>query len=383
MKIHPREGDLIVGTFGRAAWILDDIRPLREIARTKGKVLEADFKVFPAPDAYLAEFASVDGPRFAGDAIYAANNRFPSAMISLWVKPVEPAGKTEDKIGESKAKKGKPDPKKDAPKTETDKIKPPAAGEIKKDGDDKVKVRVIDSKGDTLRTFSTKVDTGLVRINWRLEQDGVRFPSRRKPKPEDDTPGGYPVLPGTYKLVLTYKGKTDSTMVTVHADPRMSTTLANRQAQRAAYDELGKIVKNATAGFDRLQELKDNIKLVSSALENVPDSLKKDITKLAKSMQDTITALERRYMMPEGLKGIQRDPENITGNIWRTRSYLESSDGPPNQNARIMTEKVRKEVAAVVADINRLVEKDFMEYQKQVEALKYSLFKTYKPVGVD
>jgi hypothetical protein len=48
-----------------------------------------------------------------------------------------------------------------------------------------------------------------------------------------------------------------------------------------------------------------------------------------------------------------------------------------------MTERIRKEVAAVLADINRLVEKDFMEYQKQVEALKFSLFKAYKPVGVD
>ena len=33
--IHPREHDLIIGTFGRAAWILDDIRPLRAIAKNK------------------------------------------------------------------------------------------------------------------------------------------------------------------------------------------------------------------------------------------------------------------------------------------------------------------------------------------------------------
>ena len=33
LVIHPREHDLIIGTFGRAAWVLDDIRPLREIAK--------------------------------------------------------------------------------------------------------------------------------------------------------------------------------------------------------------------------------------------------------------------------------------------------------------------------------------------------------------
>ena len=30
LVIHPREQDLVIGTFGRAAWVLDDIRPLKD-----------------------------------------------------------------------------------------------------------------------------------------------------------------------------------------------------------------------------------------------------------------------------------------------------------------------------------------------------------------
>ncbi|MEN0046149.1 MAG: hypothetical protein AAF806_03710, partial [Bacteroidota bacterium] len=74
LKIHPREHDLIVGTFGRAAWILDDIRPIREIARTGGKVLEQDFKVFKAPTAYQANYRSYDGIRFAANGEYIGDN---------------------------------------------------------------------------------------------------------------------------------------------------------------------------------------------------------------------------------------------------------------------------------------------------------------------
>ena len=33
LVIHPREHDLIIGTFGRAAWVLDDIKPLRALAK--------------------------------------------------------------------------------------------------------------------------------------------------------------------------------------------------------------------------------------------------------------------------------------------------------------------------------------------------------------
>ena len=35
LVIQPREHDLVIGTFGRAAWVLDDIRPLRAIAKNQ------------------------------------------------------------------------------------------------------------------------------------------------------------------------------------------------------------------------------------------------------------------------------------------------------------------------------------------------------------
>ena len=60
LKIHRRDHDLIIGTFGRAIWIMDDIRPLREIARTNKKVLDQDIAIFTPPDAYHSSRRSVD-----------------------------------------------------------------------------------------------------------------------------------------------------------------------------------------------------------------------------------------------------------------------------------------------------------------------------------
>ena len=48
--IHPREHDLIIGTFGRAAWVLDDIRPLRAIAKNKD-ILKEKIHLFTPPTA--------------------------------------------------------------------------------------------------------------------------------------------------------------------------------------------------------------------------------------------------------------------------------------------------------------------------------------------
>jgi photosystem II stability/assembly factor-like uncharacterized protein len=357
LKIHPREHDLIIGTFGRAFWVLDDIRPLREMARSQGKVLEQPFKVFPAPDAYLAEFRSYDGVRFDGDAVFNGTNRSPSAMLTFWAKP-------------SLFKEEKKEPAKEEKKEE------------KKD-DGKLRIQVVDSQGDTIRAFSVKPDSCMNRINWNLEMDGVRYPSRNKPKPEDDKPYGYAVLPGKYKLLFKWKGHVDSTTVTVHADPRMNITMEARKAQMAAQKDFEKTIKAATDAFDRLQEAKQAIKLVNEALVNAPDSLKKDIAKQGQSLSDSISVLEKLFMQPEGQKGITDETDDIQNALYTASGHIGASDGAPNAAARVYLEKSKRLLAQAVERINKFTEGDFAKYREKVEAAKTPLFKKWERLKMD
>ena len=50
LVIQERENDLVIGTFGRAAWVLDDISPLRPIAK-ETRILEERLKEFTPPTA--------------------------------------------------------------------------------------------------------------------------------------------------------------------------------------------------------------------------------------------------------------------------------------------------------------------------------------------
>ncbi len=391
LKIHPRDHDLIIGTFGRAFWVLDDLRPLREIARTKGKVLEQPFKVFPAPDAYLAEFRSYDGVRFDGDGVFNGANRSPASMLTVWVNPKEVKSKKEEVKSEGKPADPKKEGKKDDPKKEVKKEEPkkeeaqkedPKKEEEKKD-EGKMKIQVFDSQGDTVRTFSAKPDSCMNRIWWGLESNGVRFPSRNKPKPEDDQPGGYAVLPGKYKLVFTWKGFRDSTTVTVLADPRMNIPLSALQAQHAAYKDFGGIVKVATDAFDRLQEAKQTIKLVNDALVNAPDSLKKGIAKQGQALSDSLALLEKLFMLPEGLKGIPDEADDVISALYYAVGAIGASDGAPNQAARILFEKSRRKVSEALENVNGFFAGDFAAYQAKVEAAQASLFKKYVPLRMD
>ena len=83
--------------------------------------------------------------------------------------------------------------------------------ERKKGKSGKAYFHVRNNDGDTIRTFSRKLKDGLNHITWSLNEDGVRFPSRSRPKPDSDKRGGYSVLPGEYQIMIKDGEHTGST----------------------------------------------------------------------------------------------------------------------------------------------------------------------------
>ncbi|MEM6380226.1 MAG: hypothetical protein AAF705_18690, partial [Bacteroidota bacterium] len=168
--IHPEEHDLVIGTFGRAIWIMDDIRPLREIAKNGASTLSKTLKVYTPPTAYAAATQQPKGSRFGGDALYNGENRPSGAMITYSINRPEEE-KKEKEVEEKKGKKKK--------KTEKEK-------EAKSD-DSKDKVSY-DSliveifKGDELiRTLKSKApkENGIHKTFWYMNEKGTNYMSRR------------------------------------------------------------------------------------------------------------------------------------------------------------------------------------------------------------
>ena len=377
LKIHPREHDLIIGTFGRAVWILDDIRPIRELARSKGKILEQAFKVFEAPDAYLAERRSYDGMHFPGDAVFMGDNRNSGAMVTLWMKK-----QRKPKVGKS-GQRGTG--ARGGPAGAGGQAGRGRGGRMGRAGGrgEEVKVTVYNMAGDSIRGFSSPVDTGMNRVYWNLRKDGPSFPSRRSASGGGGFRGGGsggPVLPGEYKLLFTMGKQKDSTMVTVHADPRLKVSMDDLKARDVAYDAFAGIVTKASDSFKQLLDARKTISLVNNALVNAPDSTKKAISEQGKELTKKLDELEKLYMTPDGLKGIQRSSDNLNGDLGGVSRYLRSLNGPANQPVKIMMKKAESRLAKVLGQVNGFFEEDFAEYKKEVQAVKYSLFKDIEPV---
>lgn len=293
LAIQEREGDLILGTFGRAAWIMDDLRPLREAASAQGRVLTA----YDAPDAYHWNYAESDGIRFQGSSMFQGENRSGGARLSYTLQ-------------------------RDTADKELKKVK-------------WLRVDVYDPSGTRIRRIETKVPTenGLQRWNWNLRSAGVNRPSMSRSKRENQSDPGFgpEVRPGRYLLVYEFGSHRDSAYVTVEDDPRAPAR--DWDAQHAFAAEVNGQMARLDSAVSRLREAKKRLDLLDKWVATNEDSsatkqLRDDLKSASKAIEDRRMALFGK----EDVKGYFEQPETWEWKYGQFSSYYWGLRGAPSAN---------------------------------------------------
>ena len=89
ITLHPRDNAMILGTHGRAIWVLDNLAPIQEYAAAQAAT--ADAKLFaPAPAAMYRRPARDRNYEFWGDQVFYGENP-PQAAVITWLLK-KPAG---------------------------------------------------------------------------------------------------------------------------------------------------------------------------------------------------------------------------------------------------------------------------------------------------
>ena len=392
LKIHPREHDLIIGTFGRAAWILDDIRPFRALAKAGTDLLRDTLAVFPAPDAYQWSRRSYQGTRFYAQGQFQGEDRRDGALLTYWIlpqtadttassarSPNKEAGErktdvarllrysaVEDIPGRENARGGLPE----NPNASTDDDPNPRAANKQK-----IKIQVVNTQtSDTIRTYRTTPRYGMNRTSWNLRRDGISYPSRRERKADADAPSGARVLPGVYEVIMTFGNHVGTTMVTVHADPREKqapNAFAERERLQA---EMDTAVVQLDRSWKELQQAGKAIKRVEGLLKDAPEAVRDSLTADIKDLKKSIAALEEVFVEKEGLKGIQRNPTNLQAKMYSAGRYLSQTEGKPTQMATVTLAQFKSAADAYKADIAKFMREEFAPFRKEVELAELSLF---------
>jgi hypothetical protein len=338
-----REGDLVVATFGRAVWILDDIRPLRKMAANNGKTFAKRLTVFESPVAYQASYNAAPGYDWSTNGLWDAENRRRGAEVSYFIVP--------------------------AKDTSLRKI-------------DSLLVRIYNEKNELIRNLKWKADSGFNRQWWGMEERGFRQPGQARTGGGGSEPGGLQVFPGTYKILLTYGRESDSTLVTIKDDPRLNKTEEAKIAQRRMLDRLRKSSDKLLTGMDRLTESEEVLTKMITELKGLEGKDMDSLRKTTTAMQDTIRRI-REFISgrTSDRQGLSRPPQVTVLNTMQTaQQYIQGKSVAPGAQEEQLVKNAEDMIDEAVKRINSFYSGRWSAYRKQVESTKVNLFKDYPPI---
>ncbi|MCH3883066.1 MULTISPECIES: VPS10 domain-containing protein [Tenacibaculum] len=351
LVIHPREQDLVIGTFGRAAWVLDDIRPLREIA--KNNVTNQKLTLFAPPTAYQAANQQPTGSRFGADAMYQGENRKRGAQISYYInkpkKSLEKREKTKDKEENSK-------------------------NVIKFDS---IKLEIFDGarKIRTLK-FKTPKENGLHKTTWYLREKGVARASRRIRK-QTREPGGVSVKPGTYKLKMTFGDVVSEQNIKVEFDPRLQISEAAINQKYDASKELETYQQKIANVVKQLVESKNTATSLKSEFTKEDKEKYKDEIKSSKDIIKKIDSLIAMYLGTiDKRQGITRNPEiTVNQRFGQASRYIRSRFGEQTNTETVLLNQFKESFQEGIEKTNAFYTDEWAKYKSLVEKIDISPFK--------
>jgi photosystem II stability/assembly factor-like uncharacterized protein len=267
------QNDLVIGTYGRGFWVLDDIAPLRQLAANASAVSASSSYLFKPEDAIRARINGNWDQPFSIEVPHVPNVPYGAIVdYTLSQTPKEPI---QLQIFDAHGS---------LVRTMSSTLPPPIEGE------EYPHYWVATRES---RALSTHV--GLNRINWNLNYEdppALRhdLENQMNMTPGSTTPGphGPQVIPGVYTLKLTVDGQVSTREVTVVNDPRVGQSPALMAALRTQI----KLTLLSVQGMEQSFEGHDEVDAVKVQLQALMQgSLPSDVAAKAKSLEASLTEI--------------------------------------------------------------------------------------------
>ncbi|HEY3620280.1 MAG TPA: glycosyl hydrolase, partial [Candidatus Sulfotelmatobacter sp.] len=368
MVIQARESDLVIATFGRGFYVLDDITPLRQM---KAESTEQAAAVFPVKDALLyVERHPLGGPRkgFQGDAYYAAENPPYGAVFSAYLKEKVKTRKEKRQDAEKEAAKKNqtlPYPTHDELRTEAEEAKP------------EVYFVVYDESGAAIRRVDGSTEAGFQRVAWDL-----RYPAPQVKKKSEEVEDFFPdaadqgplVLAGNYSVrmfekvggAVTEAAGPQSFKVVTEGTSGMNA--ADRAAQEEFLRKVTRLYRAVSGALHTSDEIESRLKEIREALRETP-AAEKQLGAAADGLEQRNREIQRAL---RGDVEIAKRSEIVPSSIYdRVNSVMEGerfSLAKPTQSHIDSYNFAAAEFAGQLAKLRTLVEVDLTKLEKDMEA---------------
>jgi photosystem II stability/assembly factor-like uncharacterized protein len=375
LAIQERENDLVLATFGRGYYVLDDYSSLRQV--TAG-VFQKDGHIFPAKPAVIEVPESGKARGAQGEQLWMGENRPEGAVITYWLKE---APKTLKQRRQDAARAS--EEKKETPKY-------PSQTELTAEADEdapQTMLTISDASGRVVRRLTVPGTRGIHRFVWNLRGvpptvtgggrgggggDVAADTPDQEPPAFQGGGGGSFVPPGSYKAslsrrvggVLTTLG--DAQTIAVAADPSSSITPAARTAAIDYQDKIAKLQRSFAGASEQATNMKTRTTAIRRALVDSPADIK--MLDDAVKFDQRVTAVLRAFRGDETLRGLESgSPSSISSRVNSAVSGARGLTGAPTGTQQMNYTIAFDELAAEVTKLKAL-EADLKKFEQQLEA---------------
>lgn len=370
LSIQRQMDDLIVGTFGRGIYVLDDYSPLRQATPD---ALQKEAILFPVKTAYSYIPSSIfGGGRGAqGDSLYAAPNPPFGAVVTYYLKDGYRTRREEREKREQEAiKKGV------APAYPSDDdLRAEAAEEAPA-----VLLEIVDSSGKVVRHLEGPAGPGIHRVAWDLRGPPDILPPANAARGEGDDDeesfrprdSGALVAPGRYTLTL---AKRVEGVVTPFDGSESFEVVADGPAtnadrlQRLEFEEkLAKLHKALVAADAAVAEARAKLAAIRRAIDATPAlsfKVREQALNLDRQLDAIQTALNGDSVVRAHNEG---SPASIGEHVQGAEGPLRGNTGRPPKTALEQYQIASDGLAIEIPNLRKLTETDIPALEKQLDA---------------
>lgn len=340
LTVQKRFNDLVIATYGRGDYILDDITALRAYDPAQNEV-----RLFPPRPAY--RFRQIeDGSMSEPGARIVGENPPYGADLNFY----SPA----------------PDPH--------------------------ASISITDASGRMIRKLSVDAAPGINRVWWDLRTENGRMPHMLVPPPDaswvENGPKGYHilsgimipsevrgalVLPGSYHVQLETAGRTLSAELTVLADPHSLGTSATLHAEWNFQRQLLNEIDETSDMIEHLEWVRQQ--LASLDARYAGKAAEKQVVDAAKDLAGKATEIEGKLMdihLTDGNEDLNRHPSELYQKLTALYDKGQADDGP-TASAVAVDDYFRQWLAQSRDAVNQFEQKDVPAFNSLLKSHKLML----------
>lgn len=333
LKVQEHFNDLVVGTYGRGYWIMDDVTPLQQLT---AQVAASASHLFRPRDAY--RFQQRTSPMAMSNDMTAGQNPEYGASINYWLGTA-PRGN--------------------------------------------VTIRIADASGATVRTLTGSRNQGINRVWWNLEDEpSMAIRLRTTPLfadwvdlgPDRVRSGGNGITilqpPGTYTITLEVDGRTATQPLRVLKDPNSDGTEAEIAAQVAMLRALRVDHDSAASAVNRIEWTRRQVLDLEAILRDQGGAGTNEILTASRALTQKLIAVEE-HLIQLRLTGTGQDgvrwPAQVSERLRYLIGNVATADFRPNDQQgevhsvlKAELDEARRNLQAILATdvpaLNRLLQ---------------------------